>query len=71
MGLNDKKSVEKQYQTSNNLNARISIHDKYSVNKQGFGNWITSLYAIGEGMKVLELGCGTVTKGTVLFDTPG
>ncbi|MCR5735180.1 MAG: class I SAM-dependent methyltransferase [Lachnospiraceae bacterium] len=59
MGLNDKKSVEKQYQTSNNLNARISIHDKYSVNKQGFGNWITSLYAIGEGMKVLELGCGT------------
>lgn len=59
MSINDKNSVEKQYQTSKNLNARISLHDKYSVNKQGFGNWITEQYIIEDGMKVLELGCGT------------
>lgn len=48
-----------QYKTAENLNIRISIHQKYSVNRQGFGNWIFSNYQIGEGMKVLELGCGT------------
>jgi ubiquinone/menaquinone biosynthesis C-methylase UbiE len=59
MGINDTASVAKQYQTSANLSARISIHDKYSVNKQGFGNWITNQYEIEAGMRVLELGCGT------------
>ena len=58
-GLNDRDTVRKQYQTSGKLNTRISIHSKYSTNKQGFGNWITSHYQIREGMAVLELGCGT------------
>ena len=57
--INDKKVVEKQYATSANLNTRISIHDKYSTNKQGFGNWIYSHYEIENGTRVLELGCGT------------
>ena len=57
--INDKTVVEKQYATSNNLNTRISIHDKYSTNKQGFGNWIFSHYEIDDGARVLELGCGT------------
>ncbi len=57
--INDKKVVEKQYATSTNLNTRISIHDKYSTNKQGFGNWIFSHYEIDDGARVLELGCGT------------
>ncbi|MBR6849518.1 MAG: methyltransferase domain-containing protein, partial [Lachnospiraceae bacterium] len=64
MGVNDKESVEKQYQNSNNLNERISIHDKYSTNKQGFGNWIFDHYEIQDGMSVLELGCGTGSMWT-------
>ena len=48
-----------QYGTSDKLNTRISIHDKYSTNKQEFGNWITEHYRIPEGASVLELGCGT------------
>lgn len=48
-----------QYGTSDKLNTRISIHDKYSTNKQGFGNWISEHYRIPEGASVLELGCGT------------
>ena len=57
--LNDTSVVKQQYATSNNLNTRISIHDKYSTNKMGFGNWIVSNYKIEKGMRVLELGCGT------------
>ncbi len=57
--INDTKTVKKQYAATENLSTRISIHDKYSTNKMGFGNWIFSNYDIRDGMKVLELGCGT------------
>lgn len=56
---NDTMIVKHQYTNANNLNTRISIHDKYSTNKMGFDNWIVSNYRIDKGMKVLELGCGT------------
>ena len=48
-----------QYGTSEKLNTRISIHSKYSTNKQGFGSWITDQYQFPENASVLELGCGT------------
>ena len=57
--INNQKNVKEQYANASNLNTRISIHQKYSTNKMGFGNWIFSNYKITEGMKVLELGCGT------------
>lgn len=57
--LNETSVVKGQYASSNNLSTRISIHDKYSTNKTGFGNWIFSNYRIEKGMRVLELGCGT------------
>lgn len=57
--LNNSDIVKQQYQSSANLNKRISIHSKYSVNKMGFGNWIIANYKIKDGMKILELGCGT------------
>ena len=57
--INNRSVVKQQYANANNLNTRISIHDKYSTNKMGFGNWIVSNYRINKGMKVLELGCGT------------
>ncbi len=52
-------TVKEQYSTSDKLSIRITLHSKYSTNKQGFGNWIFSNYRIREGMSVLELGCGT------------
>lgn len=58
MKINTKDFVETQYKSAANLNTRISIHNKYSVNKQGFGNWIVENYDIEDGMRVLELGCG-------------
>ena len=57
-------NIRQQYSTSDNLNTRISIHKKYSVNQQGFGNWIFSNYQIFEGMSVLELGCGSSSSGS-------
>ena len=51
-------TLKKHYGTADKLNIRISLHSKYSVNKQGFGNWIFSHYQINDGMSVLELGCG-------------
>ena len=57
--INDTSMVKQQYANANNLNTRISIHEKFSINKMGFGNWIVSNYKIDNGMKVLELGCGT------------
>lgn len=56
--LNDRAQVREQYRTSANLNTRISIHQKYSVNKQGFGNWIFAQYRLRENDRILELGCG-------------
>lgn len=52
-------NIQKQYQTASNLNTRITIHEKYSTNKQPFGDWIVSHYEIMPGDKLLELGCGT------------
>ncbi|MGL6108429.1 class I SAM-dependent methyltransferase [Romboutsia sp.] len=51
--------LKEQYNNDNNLNKRISIHDKYSTNKLGFGNWIVSNYDISPDSMILELGCGT------------
>lgn len=59
MSLNQHETVKEQYKTAANLNTRISIHEKYSTNKLGFGNWIFSHYDIQPDMKILELGCGT------------
>lgn len=57
--MNQTTTFQSQYATDKNLSKRISVHDKYSVNKQGFGPWIVSHYPITPGMRVLELGCGT------------
>ena len=63
--INDTSIVKKQYATANNLNTRISIHDKYSTNKMGFGNWLndppkmvhrsTKLYPLPANQRALLL----------------
>lgn len=57
--VNQPETVQKQYQMTDNLNTRISVHEKYSTNKTGFGNWLFSHYDFFPGNKILELGCGT------------
>lgn len=59
MSIADKGAVRGQYATAERLSTRISIHEKYSRNKQPFGEWIVSHYDLQPGERVLELGCGT------------
>lgn len=56
--MRNAQNVKKQYSDSGNLGIRISIHSKYSTNKQGFGNWINEQYGLFNGCRILELGCG-------------
>jgi ubiquinone/menaquinone biosynthesis C-methylase UbiE len=51
-------NVKQQYANSDNLNIRSLIHAKYSVNKQGFRNWLNDQYDFWIGCRILELGCG-------------
>ncbi len=59
MALSDKTVVTSQYATSARLETRIGIHEKYSRNKQPFGEWVVNHYHLQPGEQVLELGCGT------------
>ena len=59
MSIADKYVVKDQYATSARLETRISIHEKYSRNKQPFGEWIVSHYNLCPDQQVLEVGCGT------------
>jgi len=57
--MNDARTVAKQYASADGLQTRLLLHQKYSLNKQPYAEWIAQHYRIQPGMKVLELGCGT------------
>lgn len=50
-----------QYHNASNLEARIKLHELYSVNKQDWFSWLFEQYQIHPGSKLLELGCGDGT----------
>ncbi|MBQ6293930.1 MAG: methyltransferase domain-containing protein [Lachnospiraceae bacterium] len=56
---NDAAAVKAQYAVPKGLDTRLTFHEKYSVNRQGYGAWLVSHYDIRDGMTVLEIGCGT------------
>ncbi len=57
--MQDSDTLKQQYQSAQNLRKRISLHEKYSTNKQGFVNWFFEKFNFFNGCKILELGCGT------------
>lgn len=59
MRTNDRQYVKKQYQTTAVLKSRIGLHERYSVNRQPFGDWIFAQFEWKDGLRVLEVGCGT------------
>lgn len=56
--LSNREHVEKMYVKNDTLSTRIALHDKYSVNKYGWFNWVFDQYVLKDGMRVLELACG-------------
>jgi ubiquinone/menaquinone biosynthesis C-methylase UbiE len=55
----DKAKVLEQYQNSNNLNARIALHEKFSTRKGVFHAWLFDHVQAPEDANVLELGVGS------------
>lgn len=53
-----KEEIIKQYKESHNLQTRINIH-AYSTSKVDWFDWIFEKLDIREGMRILEVGCGT------------
>ncbi len=55
---NVEEDIVKQYQNSNNLKVRISLHDQFSVNKKGWFNWLYEQIDFLRVTRLLEVGCG-------------
>jgi ubiquinone/menaquinone biosynthesis C-methylase UbiE len=56
--MNSTKDVNNLYINKDTLSTRICLHNKYSVNKFGWNNWVFDKYNLDEDIKILELGCG-------------
>jgi ubiquinone/menaquinone biosynthesis C-methylase UbiE len=57
--MTEPERLNKMYVKNDSLSTRVGLHDKYSVNPYGWGNWVFDQYAFRNGMTILELGCGT------------
>lgn len=55
---NAKHTLQEQYKTTQNIDARVRLHKECSVNPQGWFPWVFSHCSLFEGCRVLELGCG-------------
>jgi len=49
---------ESQYKSTENLNARVLIHEKYSTNKTPWHQWVFDLILQDNHAKIMEIGCG-------------
>ena len=55
---NEETNIIEQYKNAKNLNDRISLHEKYSTNSQGWFNWLFEKIDFSKVDRLLELGCG-------------
>jgi SAM-dependent methyltransferase len=51
--------LTRQYQNASNLEARIALHARFSVNAYGWYTWLFDHLRLPPQSRVLELGCGT------------
>lgn len=56
--INEDQNIIEQYHTSTNLNVRIDLHNKYSVSKINWFEWIYDRIDFSNANKLLEIGCG-------------
>src|SRR5581483_3200584 len=50
--------LQSQYKNATNFNARVELHNRFSVNPYGFHRWVFDHLQPGEQSALLELGCG-------------
>ena len=51
--------LQQQYQNASNLNARIALHARFSLNTHGWHRWVFEQFAFPAQCHVLELGSGS------------
>ena len=56
--LNDRHYLENQYKDSSNLDARVQLHQRFSVNPYGWHPWVFDHFDLPPRCRILELGCG-------------
>lgn len=56
--LNMERDLVENYKDATHLKVRISIHEKFGVNKQRWFNWLFNQMNITSDSMILELGCG-------------
>ncbi|MGB0386395.1 MAG: MerR family transcriptional regulator, partial [Ardenticatenaceae bacterium] len=57
--LADQGYVKAQYKSSKNLQTRIQLHERFSVNKYDWFLWVFDHFKLPAVCRVLEVGCGT------------
>lgn len=55
---NVNQKIVEQYKSSNNLNVRIDLHDRFSKNTEGWFSWIFKQIDFSKITRLLEIGCG-------------
>jgi ubiquinone/menaquinone biosynthesis C-methylase UbiE len=61
MKVNDPQYLKNQYQDSSNVDARLRLHQRFSVNKYGWHCWVFDQLKLPARCRILELGCGPGT----------
>jgi ubiquinone/menaquinone biosynthesis C-methylase UbiE len=56
--MSDRQYLEKQYKDSSNVEVRINLHQRFSVNKYGWHPWVFDHFDLPPRCRILELGCG-------------
>ena len=51
--------MEKQYGDASNLNARITLHERFSTSKYPLPRWLFDQLELPPDARILEIGCGT------------
>lgn len=59
IALADKRYVKVQYKSSKNLQTRIQLHERFSVNQYDWFLWVFDQFKLPAVCRVLEVGCGT------------
>lgn len=53
-----KHTLQEQYKTTKNIDARVRLHKECSLNPMGWFPWVFSQCDLSESCHILELGCG-------------
>ena len=54
----DAEYLKKEYRDATNLNARIQLHQRFSLNPYGWVRWVFDQFDLPPECRILELGCG-------------